>query len=73
MLTSTVKATLEDVRISTKKIDARDIVEFGRRIGKDELEQLEKIGKLLEKAVIDNDTAKCDRLTTTVAKIVRGK
>ncbi len=73
MLPQDVKATLEDVKTSTKKIDARDIVEFQRRIGKEEVEQMRKLGLLLEQAVVSNDTAKCDRLTTTIAKIVRGK
>ena len=73
MLKPEVKATLEDVRISTKKISAREIVEFERAISKEQSEQLQKLGVLLSKAVSDNDTDKCERLTTTIAKIVKGK
>jgi len=73
MLPTEIKTVLDDVRLSTKKITERDIVEFDRRRGKKEIEEIKRLGSLLSKAVVDNDSPRCDKLTTTIAKIVTGK
>jgi hypothetical protein len=73
MLPADIKATLNDVQLSTKKITERDIVEFDRRRGKKEVEEIRRLGALLAQAVADDDSDRCDKLTTTISKIVRGK
>lgn len=68
-----IQNLLEDVCSSTKKITEREIVLFGRHSDKKDIDELRRLDKILEKAIVEDKTEVCDKLTTTISKIVKQK
>lgn len=71
MIAPDIKAVLEDVKLTTKKIDEEQIIEFSRKADKKDLEEVRRLGKLLSKAIVDNNSVACEKITDTIAKTVR--
>ena len=71
MLPKEIKELLEDIKLSTRKITDREIVLFDRRCSKEEIDELVKLNKILDKNIVENNTEAVNKITTTIAKIVR--
>lgn len=73
MLPKEIKELLQDVQLSTKKITEREIVLFDRHSNKEDIDELKRLLPILDKALIEDKTDVCERLTTTISKIVKQK